>query len=97
MQTARKSPRTLSLWRAHGEEEAKNNDGKIEYLTAEDQVVRCLEVGGRLRSRCAGLLEIKFVGIYSYDETLQYGSLQVETKLPQSRFAPVESTVQYLH
>ncbi|CAG8958690.1 hypothetical protein HYFRA_00011532 [Hymenoscyphus fraxineus] len=72
-------------------------DDKPEYLTAEDQVARCMEVDGRLRSRCAGLLEIKFTGIYSYEETLQYGSLQAETKLPQSRFALLKSTVQYIH
>lgn len=97
MQTIRKPPRVLSLWYADEGNVVKIDKFTSEYITPEDKVVRCKEVDGRLRCRCAGLLEIQFTGAFSYEETMQYGSLQAEARFPQSRFALVESTVQYLH
>lgn len=97
MQAADKPLKTLSLWYAFGEEDGMHNNYKPGCLTFEDQLERCTEVDGRLRSRCAGLLGIQFTTNYSHEETLQYGSLQTETKFPKRRQELVQSTVQYLH
>ncbi|KAF4626223.1 hypothetical protein G7Y89_g11938 [Cudoniella acicularis] len=97
MQTTRRPPKTLSLWYAT-EEEFQHVDKFVgEHLTIDDKLVRCKEVDGRLRSHCAGLLEIQFTNAFTYEETLESGSLQAEITFPQSRYALLKSTVQYLH